>query len=197
MAKKAKSKAIVTPFTCEAVGSAWRAAEKVFANRRAMRPSAAHFYGLVERTHPNRMGKLLNAQKARAVSDIFQKLDDRQLGQFRTMAFVNLEQATSAMRLNVIGNISIPVGFLVLVNQLLPNRLGLFISEIGAEALLFICSVVLALLVVTMWYAYAGVLQARDLYHLTLIETARRGDVSPADTPSDAIEAPLEPETLS
>lgn len=85
---------------------------------------------------------------------------------------VNLEQALSAFRLTLVVNISIPLGLVVLINQLAPGAIANLFVETPAVAVLGPLAVMLALLITAMWYAYAGALAARDLNHLLRLRLA-------------------------
>ncbi|MEL7488819.1 MAG: hypothetical protein AAGJ87_16600, partial [Pseudomonadota bacterium] len=77
-----------------------------------------------------------------------------------------------------------------ILNQIFPGRIGQIIDSIEPLAFFSGFGVSITFLLASMWYCYAGVHQARDLYHLTLIEASRRGAPPPSPTVDDDIPEP-------
>lgn len=155
----------------------WTEAAKLYANQRGMKLSRAAWAGLPERLLPDRLAKLTGKQSAKRVSHLLSLLSDSDLRLFHTRAAINVEQAVAAIRLFLIFNISGPVGLVVLITALVPGgTLDAFFSSPG-RLLGGLVGVAIAVPFLTwmIWFAFAGVHQARDLYHLATLEMAKRG----------------------
>ncbi|MEM8772890.1 MAG: hypothetical protein AAGD92_14680 [Pseudomonadota bacterium] len=164
-----------TKSALSSVDKAWDEISVHFRNSAALVPSGFWFSGLSERTAGNRLAILRGKQRAKAASRILGALTSAELREFQTLAFVNFEQASASLRVNIVTSISIPVGLLVIFNQVFPGELAaLFEGPTSFPAWAPIIAALLWLLL-NMCFGYAGVHQARDLYHLTLIEAAQRG----------------------
>ena len=166
------------------VDEAWSAAAIPFANLRAMRPSGHWFTGVGERTGAMRLQRLRSHKKAESLRDLLAPLSQAELRRFLTLAIVNFEQAKGAMRLNLIANISVPVGFLIIMNQIFPGHIGALIDRLSLIEFYVGFGLAVTLLLASMWYCYAGVHQARDLYHLALIAASDAGG-APIQTSAD------------
>ncbi len=175
-----KKKQSETGVSSLAVDRAWDEAAAHFKNIAAMIPSSFWVSGLSERTGANRLALLREKTRAQALKVVLDRLSPTELRQFQTLAFVNFEQASASLRINVISSISLPVGLLVFFNQIFPGELAALLEGATAVSAWIGLSTALAGLILNMWFCYAGVHQARDLYHLTLIESAARGVNAPA-----------------
>lgn len=153
----------------------WREAMHLFSNFRGMRPRKSWASGLSVGTGPKRLERLMASRGARQLMPKLEALSDRELVIFRTYARINLEQAEAAMRLSLIANITIPVGFLVILNQFFPGTVQELFDYAGVEAMLGGTAAAAVVLLLLIWYSYAGVFQARDISHLAAIAAAKRG----------------------
>ena len=156
----------------------WREAMHLFSNFRGMRPHRSWMSGLSVGTGPKRLERLTASKAARQLMPKLEALSDRELVMFRTYARINLEQAEAAMRLSLIANITIPVGFLVILNQFFPGTVQEAFDYAGVEAMLGGIGAAAVVLLLLIWYSYAGVFQARDISHLAAIAAAKRGVAS-------------------
>ncbi|GJL92016.1 hypothetical protein [Hyphococcus sp.] len=177
------------------VDAAWERATKLFANSRAMRPRLSWLSAVSIDTTANRIQQLLTQRRTIAFHNILAVLDDAAFGSFLQRAEINLERAAAAMRLNLVINISAPVGALVIVNQLFPNFVPNLVEQYGIDAVIVASTSVLFLLLLSMWYCYSGVAQARDLAHLTRLYDVRQKVA--VDAPNDFDEEPLNPAELA
>ncbi|QYJ01131.1 hypothetical protein KUV46_01755 [Thalassovita mediterranea] len=175
-------------------GELWREAMRLFSNFRGMRPRRSWMSGLSVGTGPKRLERLTGSKGAAQLMPKLERLSDRELVIFRTYARINLEQAEAAMRLSLIANITIPVGFLVILNQFFPGTVLELVEYAGPEAMLVGVGLAAGLLLILIWYSYAGVFQARDISHLAAIAAAKRGaGVSDQEGSGDSDEpGPLE-----
>ena len=166
-----------TPKPTLALDDAWGEASALYANRKGMKLTRAGFFGLPSRLLPDRVAKLKGAPGAKRVRHLLGLLSDSDLRVFHTQAAIGLEQATAAARTCLIVNVSAPIGFLVLLNSLLPGSLEETYFSGGSLSIGFLVGTAIAAVGVPLvvWYAFAGVQQARDLYHLATLEMARRG----------------------
>lgn len=190
MPKPGEEKKIV-----DAVDNAWERATKLFANAKAMRPRTSWLTGVGMDTSANRLQRLLRQPRTRELHDALNKLDAVALRRFLQRAEINLERAAAAMRLNLVVNISVPVGALVIVNQLFPQAVTNFVADYGMDAIIMASAAVLFLLLLSIWYSYCAVTQARDLAHLTKLYVARHQDIAAA--PHDYDDEPLNPVELA
>ena len=156
---------------------AWDEASGLYANRKGMRLSRVGVFGLPSRLLPDRVAKLTGAAGAKRVRHLLGLLSDPDLRVFHARAAIGLEQATAAARTCLIVNVSAPIGFFVLLNSLLPGSIEETYLSDPVTAAFFVSGAFVAALGVSIvvWYAFAGVQQARDLYHLATLEMARRG----------------------
>lgn len=157
------------------VTRAWREAMTLYSNARGMRPRPNWLTGIADRMPSDRVERLERTKDAQRLCAIFERLDDAEMRQFRTRAEVNLDQAVAAMRLSLVVNMSAPVGFILVLNQVLPGRLAETLLGLGPLVFLGSITIFIVTLVIFLWYCYAGVAQARDVRHLCLLEGARRG----------------------
>lgn len=158
----------------ETIMQEWSKATRLFSNASGMRPRLSWLTGLSIDTRANRLQRLLKQNRAAALGDILAELNERDIRRFHHYADVNLERAAAAMRLNLVVNISAPIGALVIVNQLFPQLIPYFVDEYGMDAIIAGALGALSLLLLSIWYCYAGVSQARDLKHLSDLYRADR-----------------------
>ena len=153
----------------------WAEVSALFSNVRGMRPRKSWFTGLSVGAGRHRLERLTASKAARTIMPRIEALSDSGFALFQTYVRVNFEQAQAAMRLTLIANITIPVGFLVIANQFFPGLVQDFIDFTSLDATLIALGTAGAALCLAIWYCYAGVFQARDLSHLTAIAAAKRG----------------------
>lgn len=161
----------------------------MFSNRAFMRFSPSWMSGLAARAGASRIDRLKATGPAKKLKPLIASLDQDQLRTLLVYSEVNHDQALSALRLTLIANISIPVGFLVLFNQFLPGSIQAFVDSLPLAAILLPLGLALSILVGVLWFAYAGVNAARDLNHLLRLSAAEAGDSQEGfeDEPVDAI----------
>lgn len=167
----------------------WPEIARAFSNRAFMRASPSWLSGLADRAGASRLQRLQATRPAKALKRLISGLDPVQLQRLLVYSEVNQEQATSALRLTLIANISIPVGLLVLFNQVLPGSIQAFVATLPEIAIVAPLVAVISLLVGVLWFAYAGVDAARDLNHLLRLKLADAGRPAggEGDEPVDAI----------
>ena len=157
----------------------WGEATTLYANKRALRLSRSWFTkGMAERAGGDRLSVMRRRPGAKRVAHLLEGLSDPDLRVFHARAAINLEQAVAATRLTVLYNISVPLGVVLLVNELAPNLVALVFADSGPAVTGAAWSGLLALLglvFLAIWFCFAGVHQARDLYHLATLAMARRG----------------------
>lgn len=157
----------------DAVDSAWERATELFANSKAMRPRLSWLTGVSMDITADRIQRLLRQPRTAALYKALDVLDVVGLQRFLQCAEINLERAAAAMRLNLVVNISVPVGALVIVNQLFPQVVSNFVADYGTDAVIAGSISILFLLLLSIWYSYCCVTQARDLAHLTRPHASR------------------------
>ena len=151
----------------------WRDAVRLYSNARGMRPQATWFSGVASRTSPRRVEALRRSSAARRLEALIVPLNSAAPRRLEALAAVNVEQASAALRLTLIANISLPVGSVLLFNQLFPGTVTTLIESSSPSSVILALSMMAALMLAALWYSYSGVRQARDLLHLILI--ARSG----------------------
>lgn len=167
----------------------WPEIAKAFSNRAFMRVSPSWLSGLADRAGASRLERLQATRPAKTLKRLIAGLDRQQLQRLLVHSEINQEQAASALRLTLIANISIPVGFLVLFNQFIPGSIQGFIATLPALTVVGLLVTVLSLLVGVLWFSYAGVAAARDLNHLLRLSLAEAAQPAGGedDEPVDAI----------
>ena len=150
----------------------WPEIAKAFSNRAFMRVSPSWFSGLGDRAGVSRLERMQTTRAAKTLTRLTAGLSRTRLQRLLVMSEVNQEQAVAALRLTLVANISIPVGFLVLFNQFQPGSIQKLIESTSALAIIVPLVMVLTLLVGVLWFAYAGVDASRDLNHLLRLNLA-------------------------
>ncbi|MCK5747209.1 MAG: hypothetical protein KAH44_13390 [Oricola sp.] len=112
----------------DALEDAWERATRLFATPKAMRPRKSWLTGVSMDTAADRIQRLLREPRAISLRAILVALDGASLRDFLQRTEINLDRAAAAMRLNLVVNISGPVGALVIVNQLLPQVVSDFVA---------------------------------------------------------------------
>lgn len=145
------------------------------------------FTGFHGRTGPKRIAKMRKAKPAKALTSELAALSAIEANHFLALATANKEQAEAAFRYTAIVNFTAPITFIVLLNQILPGGVIEVVSAyldldtfgLTAVILLFILAVIYPIA-----HAYLGTSNARDIYHLSMIEVARRGGSFTSDAGS-------------
>ncbi len=165
----------------EAAQEDWAHIQALFKARSVMRPKAAWFNGVSSRLSRRRLERLTQSPSARTLKDYLADKTPNGLKTLRTFAAVNLEQASSAFRLTMIANITVPIVLLSVLHQLSPNGLGQLIKTvIGDDSEMMLSMIIgglggIIVLILLISYALANLGQARDLRHLLDIYAAERG----------------------
>ncbi len=131
-----------------------------------------------------RMERLQNAPSARTLKAKLVNLNDRQSAYFQGLASVNKEQADAAFRYTALINFTAPITLIVILNQLFPGFLsGFFTDFLGFDEASITLAIALFILATVgpLFHAYISASVAKDIYHLALIDGARRGDRSRAE----------------
>ncbi|MFN7054519.1 hypothetical protein [Hyphomonas sp.] len=152
----------------------WPAIAKAFSNGAFMtfNPGWLGVSGVSSRAGPDRMARLTGSRPARRLAAIVSDLSGRDLTHLLVRSEINLEQALAALRMTLIANISIPLGLFLLANQLAQGSLVAIIADAPVLAILIPFAMAFSLLGAAMWYAYGGVVAARDLNHLLRLHLA-------------------------
>ena len=96
----------------------WEKVRSLFPSKKAMRPNKAWLSGLSTRLGDNRLERLLSDPRSQQLAVILDQFDDERLKAIRTYGGVNSEQALSAFRLTMIGNVTTPVILISVIHQL-------------------------------------------------------------------------------
>ncbi|WP_428409725.1 hypothetical protein [Hyphococcus sp.] len=177
------------------IDPAWEQATKLFATPKAMRPRLSWLSGVSVDTGADRIQRLLRQSRKRVLYDLLNGLEGAALRCFLQRTEINLERAAAALRLNLVVNISVPVGALVLLNQLFPAVVANFVDDYGMGAFINFVICLLILVLLSIWYSYCAVTQARDLAHLTRLYVSRHFSTTGAHADYD--DEPLNPVELA
>ena len=159
----------------------WEKIQALFQARRAMRPNKAWYNGLSTRLGRERLKNLLSTPSAEHLAAILDQCGDERLKALRTYAAINMEQAVSAFRITIVGNITTPIILLSIVHQLSDGGVGKvfeFIHNGELSAMVVMISGVIFLgltMFFVLVYALACLNQARDIRHLIDLFAADRG----------------------
>jgi len=159
----------------------WEKIQALFPARRAMRPNKAWYNGLSTRLGRDRLTNLLSTPSAGHLAAILDQCSDERLKALRTYAAINLEQATSAFRVTMIGNVTTPIILLSIAHQLTDGGVGKIFELIhqGDVSVMFgmvFAFIFLGLIIFfVLVYALACLNQARDIRHLIDLFAADRG----------------------
>ena len=159
----------------------WEKIRALFPSKKAMRPNKAWVNGLSTRLGDDRLDRLLSDPRSQRLAVILDQFDDDRLKAIRTYASVNLEQALSAFRLTMIGNVTTPIILLSVIHQLSNGGIKEFIGWLHqgdalSMAVIFGFIVFFAMIVFfVVVYAVASLNQARDIRHLIDLFAADRG----------------------
>jgi hypothetical protein len=158
----------------------WLEASHLFGNRHGMRPKKSWSYGYSSRVARDRLQLLCESPAAARLYELVAPLDRAAFSKLMARSLVNLEQARAGFRISLIGNITVPIGALVVLNELAPGWLAETLRAGTPNELLMIAttwSVAAVLILGGLWWAYGGLSAARDLHHLLyLIRVGRFGD---------------------
>lgn len=133
----------------------------------------------------------MSSKPARKLEQILADAKPDEVAPLIVRSEINLDQAVSALRMTMVANISVPVGGIILANQLASQRIQDLIETTPVMALTTSIGAVLILMLGLIWYAYAGVAAARDLNHLLRLKYAdsRSNAPYPDDGIGEAISA--------
>jgi hypothetical protein len=154
----------------------WDAIAPIFSGRAFMRADASWLAGLASRSGHDRMQRLTGSKQAKRLQPMIAGLDRRQLYRLIVRSAINHEQATSALRLTLVANISGPIGALVLLNQFLPGSVQDFLLSLPPTFVIIPLFLGICTLISIIWFVYAGVSAARDLNHLLRLRLADLDD---------------------
>ncbi len=167
--------------TEQSVTKLWDTISVQFKAHRGISFKSVFLTGLSTRIHKNRLSKLRGTKQAQFMFESLKDLPSHQIKALRTFAAINQEQAISAFRLTMVGNISIPIAVIAILHQLLPNGLGATILDFYNDdqaaiiglAMGFIIGITLISIIAL--YALGNLNQARDIRHLIDLHAAERG----------------------
>lgn len=149
----------------------WDQLEKLFSNFRGMS------FGWIirfnsERINAKRFRRLARKGQSYGLPALLSGLSFRQLVMLQERSAINLKMASDALRLYIVVNVSAPAGTLLISNQLAPSFFPRLLGLIEPIMVLGMVIGFILTLILTTWYAYAGVHQARDLSYLLASEVA-------------------------
>ncbi|MDJ0919694.1 MAG: hypothetical protein QNI84_01090 [Henriciella sp.] len=138
--------------------------------------------GLSDRLGGRRVEVLQRSKHAQWLMAQLGNLDVFDLQAFKAIAYVNKDQAEAAFRFTAVANFTVPLTLAVVINQILENGLYRFLADSyeGSLALFAVTVFVIAMLMsyVVIMGALSGVRHARDIYHLTMLELAKRKETA-------------------
>jgi hypothetical protein len=159
----------------ELMDAAWPEVARLFRNGAAFGPSPAWGFGLSARVGPERLGRLLRSRPARKLEAIVEGLSCDRLLHISQLARVNLEEARSGLRMTLVANVSVPLGFLLIINGTNPGWYAALASALPLPAILGALFVGLSMLLCIVLYSIAGVTAAQSLAHLMHLHLSARG----------------------
>ena len=191
MTRKRKSEEeAATPAASLATDPLWREARALFSHTGALRPRLNWFTSMSSRTGPRRLEALTGSRQARRLWHLLLNSSAYELRRFAVRAQVNHEQAKAALRINVIVNISVPLGLLVLLQEVVPALGEALVELVELSTLILAGSIGLGLLLLSLWHAYKLTAQAQDLHHIALLALAERDIAPPAGGAPDTEDDP-------
>lgn len=153
--------------------------------------------GFHRRIGGDRVKRLQGTKPARKLSTALARASDRTVSYFAVLATVNKEQAEASFRYTAIVNFTAPVTVVLLANQVIPGGLIDLLRAgdptLGWIRLSFVALVFLFSVIGPISLAYLGTSMARDLYHLAVIEKAKRGWNEDEALDDDGAELSAEP----
>lgn len=158
----------------------WETVQSLFPARKSF-TSHSWAFGVSSRLGRKRIAKLQQAKSSQALGDFLSSCDSARIKALRTYAAINLEQTIAAFRITIIVNVSIPLLFFTIVNQLFPGTIrGVYAAafqEGGMTAWVQLNVLLTAFiaLVIILLFAVASLNQARDIRHLIDLIAAERG----------------------
>ena len=167
----------------------WTELERLFSNARGMSLSPVWFSGVGERMGGKRLVRLEQRRIAILLDKAIEPLTLSQVIYLKERSAINLRMASDAMRLFLVANVSVPLGLIIVLNALAPTFISRLLVSIPSTPMFVAFLTVIILLVCTAWYAYAGLHQARDLYHLLSDAVARRRLFLPTTDDAQSIDA--------
>lgn len=168
------------------VDDVWARALRLFPTWRHLVPAPISFWGLSRWATPDRMARLVDTDRARALDKLLESLAVEDVKRLAVRADVNSDLAKGALKTGVIVNISGPLGAIIIMNQLAPGMIYGLYQEMDLNfRILWLAS--LALMFPPVIYASAGVAAARELRHLIHLNLSKRDpvDIDRLTSPSD------------
>lgn len=162
--------------------------------------SWAGMMGLSPRLGSRRLTVMQSDKRARWLVSKLEGLSNASLAAFKTMAFINKDQAEAAFRYMAVVNFTVPLTLIVAANQIWKVDFGELIRQLSADGGLWIMVGLLAFAITTSYLyitaAHKAVGQARDIYHLALLELSKRQITSDAED-TEAVDMSTLPLDLS
>lgn len=159
----------------------WNYIQSQFKIWHAMRPTKTWFSGLSSRIGNKRLTRLTQSASARSLVTHLDSLPDKHIKTLRTYAAINQEQAGSAFKLTMIGNVSVPIVLLTVFHQLSDGAIADYLKHLRTENLsafwggMVGLAIGLLFLLFIVTYSLANLNQARDIRHLIDLYAAERG----------------------
>ena len=150
--------------------------------QRALRLSS-FVVGLTPWLPADRLARVERTRVARFLREAVTGLTPTARRCLETRARINRDLAGSAFRLVVVGNVTIPVAVVAIVNGLTDGRVYSATTELfepGIELLALVVAVLASIGAIVL-YAYAAAANARDLHHLVQLYGASGADVAAAE----------------
>lgn len=166
--------------TSTAAGN-WAEIVKLFPIFRFLLPRRLASFGLSSRLNAHAISRLGESPAARRLGAKLNQVDDARVKALRTYAAINLEQISSAFRITLVVNVTVPFLLLTFANLLAPGGLGQLLQDTyGGDAAgsMFFVGVVSASVVFAAGisiYALAQLNRARDIRSLIDLHAADRG----------------------
>lgn len=137
--------------------------------------------GVSPRLGRDRLGRLLALRAAAPLAALFDQRSSKRVKALRTYAAVNMEQASAALRMTIVVNVSIPVIIVAVLSQISSGKIwasywSLF-ADSTLEQIAFAAPAVIALLIlmIILGLGASRLGQARDIRHLIDLLAAERG----------------------
>lgn len=180
LTSKSKSPSAIEPPTPRPIFDLWEEIASLFKARHGIKFQDAFLTGMSSRVSAKRLSKLRGTKQAKTLLNMLSDLPKEAVKALRTFAAINQEQAVASFRMTMVGNVTIPIGILAILHQILPKGLGATIVDLydDEHALLWLIVISLittALVVIVAVYALANLNQARDIRHLIDLHAAERG----------------------
>jgi hypothetical protein len=159
----------------------WQGIVSQFPIGRFLLPRKFASMGFSSRLNTHAISRLLESRSAEQLAAILDQVDDARIKALRTYAAIYLEQISSAFRLTLVVNVTVPFLLLTFANLLVPGGLGQLLKDTyGGDVEgsfifggLVLASVIFAACVSI--FALAQLNRARDIRNLIDLHAANRG----------------------